>query len=568
MGAIAAALRVVLRLPGEMNDDNAEPQPRRRRVPPVRPKFPVKTKRMVAVSTPRRPHASKQKAAGTARQPWQMPSLWEPRQAAAAAADVPSPAVSAVTPFQAQAHGPPAKRAQPSMAAADGKALRPLDAQLEAARSGAGMAFDERSGAHEGGAAALTAAVQANNEALGVVVAEPAVRGSADVMAEGGAPDITAQDREQGPAAGHEADLAAEDSASNNGAAAPLVLQGTKAAAGGQGPALPPLPQRRRTLPRVWLSGRDPWGQRPKVYGGLSYSMQPVNGAAAPPATSQTPAAGAVAQPTRVHDTSHSASGGVSNGVASGAHTGVSNGASASGSHARDATTKTAGDHFTERARASDAASSGAVPRRTKISANAAAGLLEARPPVLSQRTAPRPLVSSNGLSPGAGKSARPGTVLGGDVSSVSSAVSEPIHQRFSALSAALSAALLAGAQPVVATATSETSAKPTTTTPEAGPHLHAAGAVADGPMSEHSRRGLGAGHSSGAASAPDDMRTTVRDDDLASPAVEGRRTLKGQEPRQDVPRHTQQPTRRSVASMQSAAKRRAFRLGSRVRSL
>jgi len=557
MGAIAASLRIVLRLPGAMDDDAAEPQPRRRRVPPVRPQFPVKTKRAVVASAARRPRASKQKGDGTARQPWRMPSLWEPRQEdASAAADVPSPggAVSAVTPFQAQAYSPAAELARPSMAATDGTGLRPL----EAARSGAGIALDETSDVQEGGTAVLNAAVEANDKAPAAVDAEPDVRAPANVMAE--ASEVTAQHSEQELAAGQQPDVAAEESAnSNNVAAATLVLWDTKAAAGGQGLASPPLPQRRRTLPRVWLSGRDPWGQRPKVYGSQPYSMQPVNGAAAPPATDQTPAAGApaVAQPTRGHAASQSAS------------NGVSNGAIANGSRARDASTKTAGDHVSYRARASDAAGGGAVPRRTTISANAAAGLLDARPPMLSQRTAPRPLVSSNGLSPGADFAAQPAAVPGEDASSTFGTVSEPIHQRFSALSAALSAALLAGAQPAVPTPPSEGFAKPTKLL-EARPQLNAEAFVADKSASDHSPRDVGT-DLEGSAVVPEDAETPVHDKNdknSASPVVEGRRTQKGQELRQDAPRHTQQPTRRSVASMQSAAKRRAFRLGSLVRLL
>jgi len=568
MGAIVAALGRALRLPGAMDDDAALPLRRRRRVPPVRPQFPVETKRAVVAAAPRRPHVSKQKAAGTAQQPWRRSRMWEPRQEATPAAAMPSPAgaVPAVTPFQAQAYGPAAEQARSSMAAADGTALRPLDAQLQAATSGAGMAVDEKSGAQEGGDAALTAAVQANDEASSVV-AEPAVRGSADVVAEEPAPEITAQASEQELAAGHEPDLAAEESAnSNDGAAAPPVLRDTKAAAGGQGPASPPLPQRRRTLPRVWLSGRDPWGQRPKVYGSQPYSMQPVNGAAAPPATNQTSAAGApvVAQPTRGHDSSRSASDGVNNGATNGASNGVSNGVIADASHARDALLKSAGDRVAGRARGSDAAGNGVVPRRTTMSANAAAGLLDARPPMLSQRTAPRPLVTSNGLSPGADFAARPATVPGGNASSMFGAVSEPIHQRFSALSAALSAALLAGAQPVVPAPNGEGSAKPT----KAGPQLRAAGAVADGSVSGSSLRGLRIGNSDGAASMPEDTKASARDGTISGSAVEGLRSLKGQHLRQDAPQHTQQSTRRSVASMQSAAKRRAFRLGSLVRLL
>ena len=554
MAAIAAALLRALRLPGAMEDDFASPLRRRRRVPPVRPQFPVKTKRVVVAAAPQTPRATDQKVAGTARQPWQMPRMWEPQQTAAAAADMPSSggALSTVTPLQAQAYGPAAERVRASAADADGAALLPLDAQLQEVDGSAGMAIDETSGAEESSIAASTAAVQADDEAVSAGSAAPEFATSAHMLPENPAPPLAADAEGQGLTAGHEPDLGAENSASNDSAAPQLLTEDAKAAAVSRRDPLPSLPQQRWPLPRVWLSGRDPWGERPRVYGSQPYSMQPKTGAVSPPATLQMPAAGQpeFAQPMKDHDVSRSVSNGVSNRSTQGAR--------AQGS-APDAARL-----YPYSPRGGGAAGSGAGPRRATISANAAAGLLDAQPPTMSQRTAPRPLASSNGPSPGAGNAARPATLPGaGDASSVSNAVSGPIHQR----SSALSAALLAGAQPTARSATSEGSAEPTKSL-EARPQLKARGARADRPVSDHSLLELGTAKSDGAASTPEDTKVSVSDEDSADPAVEGRHMPKGHGLRRDAPRHTQNSIRRSGVSARSAAIRRAFRLGSPVRSL
>ena len=529
IGAIAAALRRALRLPGSTDDaDTALPPRRRRRVPPVRPKFPMKTKRVVVAPATR---GKKRKATSSSvRKPWRVPRFWEPRHAAPATGDAlgQGTAAVAVTPFQAQAqaHGGAAEQAQQSAeVSGHGAAVRPLDAQLDAAKQGIGSAAG-------GGQPQLSGAVTAS------MVPSGAEEGSTAVSA-------PAADR-----ANDAVDSAVDVEPAKTVLASPVaevpsmptpIPAGEKESAQGATPAAPsheqrplPLHPRRRPAPRVWLSGRDPWGTRSLVNGSRSVRIQPANGAVAPPTTHQLPAVGRppAAQHKQLNGAGKMSGNGAgfdNSGVSNGAAKSVSNGAPANGPYGDNGS---AADGPRGQSGGKGAASNGAIARKATMSANAAAALLDARPPVLSQQTAPRPAASSNGLSPGAGNAVRRAPVPVDDASSLLSASPEPLRQTPSTPAAAASRDALLKLD--AASAHGSTASRATA-------------AEVVGPQ----------GDDIAAAPAADSASSVVKEGH-----VPGRHEL-----RQATPGRTQQPARDGRTAVNNVVERRALRLGSPVRA-
>ena len=410
--ALAAALRRALRLPGAADDaDAALPKRRRRRVPPVRPQFPVKMKKAVVVPA-RRPRPAKNQVTVVARKPWQLPRLWSasPASAADGAAPEESSAVPVVTPFSAQVPAPAAAEQQMRSASAAGDAPpRPLDAHLAAARGPGSGTDGSRSpwtlsqlwgsaarGAVKQQEALETAAVASEAEKVAgtatpvkeePILVVPAVATAEQQQA---TPELRSGTKDSDATGATGAKLQSSGSSAGRSQAADMApVPQTAATAPAVGRRMLPLHQRKWPLPNVWLSGRDPWGKWSQQSAGHH-----ANGAAV------RPAAGQLLSGPRPAGVPQLPLNGTSSGIGNGVSNGAVAGALAQFSRRQVSENGTIRLSLVDRAASNRAAAVNGVvsPRRT-ISANAAAGLLDAQPPVASQRTAARPFADSNGLA-------------------------------------------------------------------------------------------------------------------------------------------------------------------------
>ena len=413
--ALAATLRRALRFPGAAVDvDAALPPRRRRRVPPVRPQFPIK-KKAVAVVPARRPRPAKGQVTVAARKPWRLPRLWDtiPATGAGGAARQTGALASAVTPFQAQMPAIATEQQQLRPASAAGEApMRPLDAQLAAVqkRSASGVEGSRSAWRMPQLSGAPAAASSGGQQRVPAVEAAAVAAETGDDIVPAGPVEEELAAALPAPALAEQRQAAGElksGSKHSDGVAAPAVKQKvssgsadgaqaarearllqSEAAAATVGRRMLPLHQRQWPLPKVWLIGKDPWGRRSR-----QSSDHHANGAAAGPALGRLPTG---PLPAAIQ---HVLLSGASNGAANGFSNGFSNGAMAKGSPSDAPQHGAVRQLMNGQVGSDDASASGAISPRTMISANAAAGLLDAQPPVASQRTSPRPFASSNGLA-------------------------------------------------------------------------------------------------------------------------------------------------------------------------